>query len=247
METIEFLRQLTDTLWGNYGFQALFYFSLILVFVLEKKRIRRTAWVWYSVLVLLVIYNPAMYYLCQYIFGPNGLVAYYCRLFCLIPIVFVITYASVLVLQRTDGWKKLFCTIILILIIAASGHSAYGEEWFTKASNYNKVPDDVLQVSSLFSEKEEHIAIIAPTDLASYMRQIDSRFSMPYARGTDISDQLQSETQDIEAILRYATSVGVDYIVTYYTENILSQYLGWGCEVVGFTNRYVVLKQDCPK
>lgn len=249
MNMIDFFRNLTNTLWGSYGFQALFYFSLVIILILEKRRLRQIGTWGYSLCILLIIYNPLMYLFCQYIFGAHDLTAYYCRLFCLVPIVFVIAYAMILVLQRTSGWKKFLCTFLMILIVAASGHSPYGEEWFIRASNSNKVPDDVIQISALFPEEEDSISIMVPSDLTVYMRQIDSRFHMPYGRGefTEISNQLLGETQDVAAILNFAVSRETDYIVTSYTEDILAQYRNLGCEVVGFTNRYVVLRQHCPK
>ena len=249
MNMIDFFRNLTNTLWGSYGFQALFYFSLVIILILEKRRLRQIGTWGYSLCILLIIYNPLMYLFCQYIFGAHDLTAYYCRLFCLVPIVFVIAYAMILVLQRTSGWKKFLCTFLMILIVAASGHSPYGEEWFIRASNSNKVPDDVIQISALFPEEEDSISIMVPSDLTVYMRQIDSRFHMPYGRGenTGISDQMLGETQDVKAILNYAVSWETDYIVTFYTEDVLAQYKNWGCEVVGFTSKYVVLRQHCPK
>lgn len=248
MENIEFYGQLTNTLWGSYGFQAFFYYSLFLILILEKEKFRQSVTSWYSICILLMIYNPLMFLTCQYIFKGRDITAYYCRLFCLIPIVYIIAYAAVLVLKNFSGWKKFAYTLFIIFIIAMNGHSVYGEEWFTKASNYNKVPDDVLQICALFQESKERISIMVPTELTVYMRQIDSNFSMPYGRyqSTDISNQLQNEIQDVEAILNYSAKTKTDYIVTLYTEEILAQYRNWGCETIGSTDKYLVLKTKLP-
>lgn len=246
---ITFFQEMTNTHWGAYGFQTLFFFSLLLILVLETKRIRKLGTAGYAILILLIVYNPFTYWICSYIFGTKALAPYYCRLFCLVPIVFIITYAIVLVLQKISGWKKLCCMLCMLFIIAISGHSAYGEEWFAKASNFNKVPTDVIQICEIFHENEEPISIMVPTDLTAYMRQMDSKFSMPYGRNqkASISNQLQSEAPDVEAILSYSLCNNTDYIVTLYDENILPQYIAWGCEIVGYTNKYVVLKQHYPQ
>lgn len=241
---------MTNILWGTYGFQTLFYFSLILIITLEKEKIIRARWFGYCGCMLLMIYNPIMYFVFIFIFGTgSGFIPYYCRLFCLIPIVFVIAYAVVLILQKKSGWKKFCCTLLMLFIIAISGHSAYGESWFIKASNVNKVPADVIEICTFFPESASCIPIMVPTDLTVYMRQMDSRFSMPYGRNqnTDISNQLQSEAQNIELILDYAVETETDYIVSLYTEELLAQYVNWGCEVIGITDKYMVLKQHCPK
>lgn len=246
MEIYDFFQELTNAFWGGNGFQILFYLSLILIMILEKEHGQKVGTLWYSVFLLLAIYNPIVYYLFQIFFTrKSSVVAYYCRLFCLIPIVFVIAYAMVLVLKQVSGWKKVICTILIMIVIAICGHSAYGEEWFVRAENVNKVPEDVRQLSTLFQE-EELISIMAPTDLVSYMRQIDSRFSMPYGRDQSklmYSDQLQSETPDVELVLNYAIETNTEYLIILYNEESLKQYIQHGCEVVGYTNRYVVLRR----
>lgn len=250
MESLQFFYQMTNTLWGTYGFQALFYVSLILILLLEKRKLMQAGWLGYSACIFLIIYNPIMYFICKYIFGAGSdLTAYYCRLFCLLPIVFAIAYAFTLLMRKTSKWKKLCCTFLLLLTIALNGRSAYGESWFVRASNVNKVPADVIQICALFPAEEDQISIMVPAGLTVYMRQIDSRFRMPYGRYqyADIGSQLQSETQNLETILSYAAETSTDYIVSLYQEELLSQYMDWGCELVGRTDNYMVLKQHCPK
>lgn len=246
---MEFFQNLTSVYWGGYGFQALFYFSLVLIAVLERKRIRRAGALWYSVMILLAVYNPVIQVVCKHIFGEESLISYYSRLFCLIPVVFVIAYAVVLVLGHISGWRKLCCTLAMLLAFAVSGHSAYGEEWFVKSSNVTKVPEDVLQLEALFEDYEGPIPIAVPTDLTTYMRQINSKFSLLHGRnqGVAFTDQLQSESPDVKMILDYVSSTGTDYLVALYNEGSLAQYLQWGCEVVGYTEQYVALKQHYPK
>lgn len=243
MDILSFFHNLTNILWGNFGFQTLFYFSLILILIFEKKSFHKKIILGYSICVLLIIYNPLMYQICKFIFGTNDLTAYYCRLFCLIPIIFLISYAMVLILHNLQRKKKLCYTLLMLVVIVMSGHSVYSEKWFTKAENFNKVPIDVLQLCNLFPNNGQ-ISIMVPTDLTAYMRQINSNFSMPYGRNEnmDISNQLQSEAPDVKMILNYAQNTNTDYIVIIYNENILSQCLSLNCEIIGYTDHYIVLK-----
>lgn len=244
MDKAGFFLEMTTVLWGNYGFQALFYFSLVIILILEKERIRKAMGFWYSICILFVIYNPVMYTVCNYIFSSEYLLSYYCRLFCLLPIVFVISYASVLLLKRAIGWRKVCYTLLVIFMVGICGHAAYGEEWFTKATNVNKVPEDVLQICALFQGQED-ISIMVPTELTVYMRQMNSNFSMPYGRNKKlgISSQLQAEAPDVQVVLGYAVSTDTEYLVACYSEDALRQYMNEGCEIVGYTDHYVVLRR----
>lgn len=243
MEMMVFFSDLTETLWGNYGFQALFYFSLVLIAILERERLRKVRMLWYPACILLVIYNPVMYFACRDVFFPSGTLLYYFRMFCLLPIVFVIAHAAVLVLKRVSGRKKLCCTVAILLAIALSGHSQYGEAWFVKARNFNKVPEDVRQICAMFEGTEGKISIMVPTDLTVYMRQTDSDFSMPYGRDGDaLSNRMQSGTANVVKVMGYAAATGTEYIVTAYSVEMLAEYISRGCEIMGYTERYVVIR-----
>ena len=55
MESLQFFYQMTNTLWGTYGFQALFYVSLILIVLLEKRKLMQAGWLGYSADIDLII------------------------------------------------------------------------------------------------------------------------------------------------------------------------------------------------
>ncbi|MGN0495232.1 MAG: MBL fold metallo-hydrolase [Lachnospiraceae bacterium] len=250
MEIVKFYQELTNAFWGEYSYQILFYLSLILIWLLEKNNEKKVGVLWYSVFVFFIIYNPLIYYISQVFFTrKSGLVAYYSRLFYLIPAIFIIAYAMVLVLKQTSGRKKVVCTMLIMVVLAIGGHSAYGEDWFVKAQNVNKVPEDVKQVSCMFPG-DGLISIMAPSDLVPYMRQIDSRFSMPYGRDASkftISNQLQSVAPDVNMVLDYAIETNTEYLVVIYNEEALKLYMQQGCEVIGYTNHYVVIRQPGSK
>lgn len=248
MDNLTFFQNLSELYWGRDGFQTLFFLSLLLIVIFKGSRGEKTGLMWYSVCILLVVYNPITYYVCKFIFKYGGVIEYYCRLFCLIPVVFLIAYALVLLLKRSSGWKKFCGTLVVLFVVMVSGHNLYQEEWFVKAENVNKVPSDVMQLSALFQEYDGPIEIMAPTELLPYIRQVDSKFSLLYGRGDilTISEELRSEAPDVDMLLSHAKSTGTDYLIVPYREDILQQYIQLGCEVVGYTDRYVVLKQNYP-
>ncbi len=244
---MNFFKDLSNTLWGNFGFQAMFFLGLIIIAVLEQEKWKRNVFVWYPALVLLVIYNPITVYICIWIFGIETMhifTAYYSRLFSAIPIVFMIAYSLTLLINKLRGWNKLLLTLLSIGVIAINGNSVYQEQWFIKASNYNKVPNDILQICEMFLESEdEQIRIMTPPDLAVYLRQMNSAFSMPYGRGGSrgISDQLESETPNVSAVIQYAVSRDVEYIVCSRSDATLTAFTDLGCEVAGYTDNYAVI------
>lgn len=240
-----FFTDLTNLYWGIYSFQILFFLGLILIFILEKDKQKKSIFVGYSVVILLGIYNPLTLWICRWIFGNFDFQAYYCRLFSIIPIIFVIAYAFVLVLNQIKGWKKLFLTLCLMTVIVIGGNNVYQADWFEHASNFNKVPKDVLQICKIFENSEsDQIRIMVPGDLSVYMRQVNSAFSMPYDRygASGIENQLVCDEPDVLAVLQYAKERNVSYIVCAKSDVILESFEEEGCKVLGYTDRYAVLE-----
>ena len=57
----------------------------------------------------------------------------------------VIAYMLTLVLKKLSGIKKLGGLIVICVVIALAGNCIYTEDWYTKAENRNKVPQDVVK------------------------------------------------------------------------------------------------------
>lgn len=245
-EYFTFFKELSVKEWGSYAYQALFLVGLFEIFILEKKRERKNVFVWYSAILLIVIYNPVTLFLCRKIFGDADLAAYYCRLFLVIPIMFVIAYGFTLLLEQCEHrFKKMLLSFVAIIIIVMSGHTIYSEEWYVKAQNFNKVPNDALQVCSLVRGTDEEVKIMVPSALAPYIRQIDASIKMPYSRdqaGEEIALQVSSDTPDVEYILEYGLQNDCDYVVCLNSEEIERSFEEYGCSVLGYTEHYVVIR-----
>ena len=112
---------MTKAYWGNLGFAFLFTVALIALLVLEKEKIKRYIVVWYSLFVLVFIYNPITLLVCRKLLEPTTFDQYYLRFFALIPVMVVIAYMFTLLLKRLNGIKKLAGVIGACALIAVFG------------------------------------------------------------------------------------------------------------------------------
>ncbi|SEA51926.1 Beta-lactamase superfamily domain-containing protein [Pseudobutyrivibrio sp. ACV-2] len=244
----EFLIYISNEYWGNYIFAALFGIALIGIFFIEKEKIKRYGFLWYPLLILIFIYNPLTVYLSGKIYEASTFDQYFRRFFNLIPVIGIIAYGLVLSLTKLHGKKKFIAFIGMLLTISIIGHSIYSEEWFAKAENRMKVPQDVVTISDLFADYDsDKIRIMAPKDLAVYLRQIDSRFSMPYAR--DIPDEAYELTNPIpkpQIIVDYCKEENIDFVVVSAVDTVLNTYLNYGFKLYGRTTYYAVLEPNDP-
>lgn len=244
----DFLVNITKEYWGGFVFPTLFFFALLGILFIEKDKIKRYAFLWYSLLVLVFIYNPLTVYVSGKIYEASTFDQYYRRFFTLIPMMAIIAFGVTLWLSKLQGKKKVLAFMAIIAVIAVSGNLIYAEDWFTKADNKMKVPQDVVTISDLFADYDsDKIRIMAPKDLAVYLRQIDSRFSMPYAR--DIPDEAYELTNPIpkpQIIVDYCKEENVDFVVVSAVDTVLNTYLNYGFKLYGRTTYYAVLEPNDP-
>ncbi|QFJ53975.1 ComEC/Rec2 family competence protein [Pseudobutyrivibrio xylanivorans] len=248
MSWIDYFWNSTKGYWGSFGYVSLFVIALVLIFKFEKVKIRRYAFLWYTGFALLIIYNPLTLFVSRKVLEPTTFNQYYLRFFSLIPVMIVIAYGFTIGLSKFTGTKKFIGVIGACVIIALLGNCIYTQDWFTKAENRNKVPQDVVTICDLFADYEgDTIRIMAPQDIAVYLRQMDSRFSMPYSRYIpDEAYELTNEKPDPQVIVEYARENDVDYVVVSAVEDILNAYLNYGFTLYGRTPYYAVLMPNDP-
>ena len=245
---LKYLLSVTTDYWGSWFFPLLFIAGLIGILLLEKEKIKRYTFLWYSIVVLVFIYNPITLFVSRKVLEETTFDQYYLRFFTLLPVMLVIAYMLTLVLKKLSGIKKLGGLIVICVVIALAGNCIYTEDWYTKAENRNKVPQDVVTICDLFADYEgDQIRIMAPQDIAVYLRQMDSRFSMPYSRSLpDEAYELTNEKPDASAVVKYAKKKDVDYVVVSAIPDILNAYLNYGFTLYGRTANYAVLMPNDP-
>ena len=53
-----YLISITKDYWNNFGYASLFVLALVGILIFEKEKIKRYAFLWYSLLTILITYNP---------------------------------------------------------------------------------------------------------------------------------------------------------------------------------------------
>ncbi len=246
MEWFNFIAGITINFWKDrYIFALLFAAALVMILLIEKEKIKRYTFLWFTGIVLLFIYNPLTWFIANRFFDHSAFEQYYMRFFSVIPVMIIVAYGLTLVIAKLAGVKKLVGLVAALAIVLVCGRLVYAEDWFTKAENRNKVPQDVITICDIFADYEgDKIRIMAPQDIAVYLRQMDSRFSMPYAREPLPQEafELTNPNPDTLAVSDYCATNDVDYVVTFAGDSVLDTYFDNGYELYGRTTNYAVLK-----
>ncbi len=244
---IEFFKSLSSAGWGNSAYETLFYLCVALIFLKEKNKYKKITFGYYPLIIMIGIYNPITVLFATKVFGTDLLIAYYCRMFMMMPIAFCIAYGLIIILRGTEGRKKMFFSFALALIIIISGKCVYSEDWFIKADNFNKIPNDVIELSALINEEA---TIMVPNDLSSYVRQYDSRLHLAYGRyaaNEKIAIQVSSDNPDINYIVNYGKEHDCEYVVCLNKQDIIDGFIASGCFEYGYTDNYVIIQLEYNK
>ena len=248
MGWIEYFLYITKEYWSDYRYLLLFLLTAVSIFVLEKDKIKKKFIIAFTIIVMVLIYNPLIIHASKVFIEESRFNQYFLRFFNIVPFIIIIAYGGTLILTKLNGVKKLLGVVVVCLVIALMGNNIFTEAWFTKAENRNKVPQDVITISDIFADNPEKvIKIMAPQDIAVYLRQIDSRFSMPYSRYIpDEAYELTNEHPDPSLVVKYSKENDVDYVVVSAVEDILNAYLNYGFTLYGRTTYYAVLQPNDP-
>ena len=223
MSGMEFLKKVLQVLWGTYAYQGLFYMGLLVILCRSRSRWKKLVYSVYSIIVIVGLLNPITIIIAEKIWGTS--IAYYCRLFSMIQIIVVIAYALVLLISRFSSWMKLLAVCCIIAVMFIGGNYVYSQDWFEKAENVEKIPNDVKIISEAF-EKINDVTIAAPNSLTSYIRQYDASIHMITKRDDDseLARQLDSDTPDVEYIMRAAGMEGAEFIVVHNREDVIGRF-----------------------
>lgn len=230
-ELNQFFQKVAKNVWNGNGFEWIFYVSVVFILFLEKKRSVKIVFSYYSLLLIFLLYNPVTYGCMKIVFGEN-ILGYYCRLYELVPIIFVIALAMMyLVGIAKKEWIKLILLSVfsgLIIFVGTDGYT-YNISWMAKAQNLEKVPDDAINICR-YLHKDEGVTIAVPDSISCYIRQIDASFYMPYSRYlNELGEAISKEYADAEYISEESGKQGCDYIVVYANDNNRNAFyeIGW--------------------
>ena len=114
---LKFFREMTTLNWGASILWIIFLLSLLGIIFKENQKQKKIVLGYYPIVVLLVIYNPIMYWVSDYFI--NTMDAGYCRWFLTMPIFICISYYLVIITRNLSELQKrlLFWGVVVCLCI----------------------------------------------------------------------------------------------------------------------------------
>ena len=229
---------------GQSRYQLLLYLSIVIILLKEKESWKRITFGWYGIACLIGLMNPIIVKITSIIWGES--VAYYCRQISLIPIFIVIAYGMVLALHKIRAKNKAIIVILVVLFMCINGQNIYEENWYTKAENFNKIPNEVIEIADFFQNKGSSIRIAAPTTISPYLRQYYNIVQLQgrYVDDGNMEADLQNATPDADAVMQYAGKIECDYIVVKGNNDIKNIYEEAGYVECFTTENYLIYKVE---
>ena len=244
-DTIKKIIILSNLFNVNSGYFILFIFAIIFLIKYERKNAlvyRKICLL--SIGILLAIYNPII------VFGLDKVARSperYVRIFWLLPMVVVLAYVSVRIMEKVPKEEsKNMMKVLLVLGLVFAGKSIINSNDFHMTQNWYKLPQEVLEICDIFPENTTEYKIVADPSVSAYIRQYDGRIKMLYGRynaeNLDIYKWLQSNPLEISLITRHARVNYCQYIVLDKRKEWSDQMEAWGYELRGETENYAVYK-----
>lgn len=242
-ELMNYFRYLNEFNWGNGIYQWLFYASIVIVLIFEKKKIARIIFGWLPLAFLVAIYNPIFNYLIRIIF-PNP-DPYYVRMFSFIPVTYGIGVGIMQLLLKTKKWIKLLSLLSIAIAIVLTNTSVYNALGMTVAANPEKVPTGLLEVvAALKTSEKKNICVAVPSPLNTSIRQVDAEIITPYGRDDSLRDNLLRELSqpipNVSVAMAEAGKKSVDFIVVHRSEECKEAFKEKGYEPWKETQEYMI-------
>lgn len=230
---------------------ALFLLALLYLLAAKEEKEKRRLFVAYTgVFAFLYLCPLTAKIIMDYCIGE----LVYWRMFWLLPIPMVLAYTGTKIWRRQKSrTASVGVLAVLAALIVLSGHCVYGTDSpFQKAGNLVKLPPEVCWVCDIIEEnapEDGEIKVVAPTELAGYIRQYDPKIKLAYGRwggqskrGKKLEKQMLAEFPNFRKIARISRKTGCNFLIypadEWESENI--QNLGY--EVVGTVNTYIIFR-----
>ncbi|WP_343248578.1 hypothetical protein [Diplocloster hominis] len=210
---------------GNGIYFLLYFLAVIYILLIEKDS--RKYFVYPSVLVTLLTFNPIFFKIVTKFFFEE---AVYWRMFWLLPIPILLAYVftHIIVRQKNNGLRYSVLIIVTLLIIMSGDFIFnFNNGNFKTSENYFKLPTATLEVSQLIhkdSGEDGDLKLAAPHLLATTIRQYDATIPLLFGRRPEESscpesmemyDQLNSDSPDLNVVVRIAREYGCRYFALY--------------------------------
>lgn len=188
-----------NTVYNNKTMFVLLVISMIIIFI-KGNVTNKLIFIGSPVLLALTFLNPL---LCDIVAKNITGVDVYWRLYWMIPLYIIISYAFVLLCN--EARKKAGVLLVIVMLLAFSGEFIYSEKYFTEMTNLYKLPTEVVDIGENVPEGSK---CMLPDNISYYLRQYTSKAKVLNARGTSVLFEKIGDTD-------YTYSWLYDQIYTY--------------------------------
>lgn len=188
---------------GEGTYLILFLCGVFFIYLHEKRKKVRLAFVSYSVVILLLMIFPVTaLVIMDYLIGEEV----YWRMFWLLPIPFVLAYAAVRVVEQKKQWRKAFLAVLFGILLMISGKMVYANGEIEVSGNPEKIPTEAIEVCNALSgdavqNSIEKKRVVVPRELLAYIRQYDATVGMPYGRNAIKQEAMTENCENIYRIM----------------------------------------------
>lgn len=179
-ENIKIIKQTFLEFQGTGMYIALFFISMLYIFIKEDNKKVKAFLVYFPIIILLITLNPIFNKLVEKILTDSV----YWRVYWMLPLGIVIAYAGVkFINNKKANLTKVISSIAIIVIIIMSGKLIYNKDNYKKFGNMYKVPDEVLEVVEIIRQgNEENKKALTSEQLVPYIRQVDASIELAFRR-----------------------------------------------------------------
>ena len=225
--------------------------SLIYLWIDEKRRHVRMAFLYMPLALLLVYFNPLCVKLVHGVVGSD----IYWRILWLLPMSATIAYACVCIYGRiARGGRKVAADLFALCMAAAlavSGSLIYGSPRVSRAENLYHMPDSVVHICDAIEAPGREVMAAFPLELTPYVRQYCPVVCMPYGREmvmkswnhqNPLCDAMEQEVIDMEQLVPLAREVSCHYVIFRADQAFSADPQEYGWTLHGETDGYVIYR-----
>lgn len=214
------------------------------LFVKEKRTSRRILCIYSPLIIFLLFFNP---FFAKLFFATVGDEIYF-RICWLLPVIIVIAYAAVLIFESLEGRKRVYFSILLVSMIAASGKPVYSNPLYSVAENEYHVPDAVVEICDEIVVPGREVMAVFPEELLLYVRQYSPFVCMPYGREVfervqcDFYELMEREPLELDVVIPYIREYNCHFVILREGREIVGNPEDYGWELIKTVEGYVIYR-----
>lgn len=154
--------------------------ALVYLFVTEKNKTIRIAFVYIAMGLLVLFFIPVYSYVIMEFFLEYEV---YYRMMWFVPCAALVAYAAVRVLMKTAGLlRRVAIVLLMVATLLTTGSCVFTDGTYHRAQNAYHVPDEVLGIVDMIKIGDCTNICALPPEIVQYVRQIDADITLCYGR-----------------------------------------------------------------